>query len=87
MMPGQRGQRDRVPSQHAMQQVVRREHFEQPCHGGPLEFRTARWLHAGRPAGRHERCHDAIIISNRTQVLCGSGSGSADLEPLRRTEN
>jgi hypothetical protein len=28
MMPGQRGQRDWVPPQHAMQQVIRRKDFE-----------------------------------------------------------
>ena len=55
MVPGQRGQRDRVASQHAVQQVVGRNHSEQPRDSGPLEVGTVWRLHPGRPAGRDER--------------------------------
>ena len=52
MMAGERGERDRMPHEHAVQTVVRRDHVEQPGHRGLLEARAAGRVHAIGPASR-----------------------------------
>jgi hypothetical protein len=61
MVASERGERQRMPPQHAMQPVIGRRHVEQPGHGGLLELLAARRMDASRPAGRKIGCHDVRI--------------------------
>jgi hypothetical protein len=61
MVPGEHGERQRVPSQYAVQPVVGRRHVEQPGHRGLLELLAARRMDASWPAGRKIGVHDVRV--------------------------
>jgi hypothetical protein len=61
VVPGQHGERHRVPAQHPVQPVVGRHDIEQPRHRRLLESFAARRVHAGGPAGRNILCHESSL--------------------------
>ena len=61
MVTGECGERQRVPSQNAVQPVVGRRHVEQPGHRRLLELLAARRMDASGPAGREIGGHDLSL--------------------------
>ena len=58
MVTGECSERQRMPSQYAVQPVVGRRHVEQPGHCRLLELLAARRMDASGPAGRKVDGHD-----------------------------
>ncbi len=63
MVTSECGERQRMPSQYAVQPVVGRRHVEQPGHRGLLELLAARRMDARGPAGRKVGGHDTRLSS------------------------
>ncbi len=61
MVTSKCGERQRMPSQYAVQPVVGRRHVEQPGHRGLLELLTARRMDTRGPAGREIGGHDVRL--------------------------
>jgi hypothetical protein len=61
MVTGECSERQRMPSQYAVQPVVGRRHVEQPGHRGLLKLLTARRVDARGPAGRKIGGHDVRL--------------------------
>jgi hypothetical protein len=62
VMTGECGERQRVPSQNAVQPVVGRRDVEQPGHRCLLELLAARRMDASGPAGRKVGGHDVSLV-------------------------
>ena len=63
MVTGECGERQRVPSQNAVQPVVGRRDVEQPGYRCLLELLAARRMDASGPAGRKVGGHDLSLAS------------------------
>lgn len=61
VMPGQFRERHRVPPQHPVHPVVRRNHVQQPRHRGLLETIAARRVNPDRPSVWKVMHHEASI--------------------------
>jgi hypothetical protein len=60
-MPGQRGESDRMTSEHAVQEIVGRDDLEQPGDCGAFELLAARGMYPCGPARRYILRHGASL--------------------------